>query len=106
MRIAIIGAGNVGTALGAGWTKAGHQIIYGVRDPQDEKARELVKSQPKAHVASNLDASGNWASSRLMPGDWTKRGCSNRTRCCGSTWRSCKGRGGTLPSLCSANEYP
>jgi len=56
MKIAIIGAGNVGTALGAGWTKAGHQIIYGVRNPQDEKARELTRSQPKARLASNRDA--------------------------------------------------
>jgi predicted dinucleotide-binding enzyme len=32
MKIAVIGAGNVGRALGTGWTKAGHSIIFGVRD--------------------------------------------------------------------------
>jgi len=32
MRIAIIGAGNVGTTLGRAWAKAGHEIVYGVRD--------------------------------------------------------------------------
>ena len=32
MKIAVIGAGNVGRALGTGWAKAGHSVIYGVRD--------------------------------------------------------------------------
>lgn len=34
MNLAIIGAGNVGTALAAGWSAAGHLITFGVRDPQ------------------------------------------------------------------------
>ncbi len=33
MRIAIIGAGSVGTALATGWTRAGHEVVLGVRDP-------------------------------------------------------------------------
>lgn len=33
MRIAILGAGNVGAALGKGWARAGHEITYGVRAP-------------------------------------------------------------------------
>lgn len=32
MKIAVIGAGKVGSALGSGWAKAGHTIIFGVRD--------------------------------------------------------------------------
>lgn len=32
MRIAIIGAGNVGKTLGQGWAGAGHEIVYGARD--------------------------------------------------------------------------
>jgi predicted dinucleotide-binding enzyme len=31
-KIAIVGAGNVGTSLGAVWTKAGHDVTFGVRD--------------------------------------------------------------------------
>lgn len=38
MRIAIIGAGNVGTALAGGWRKAGHDIVFGVRNPAGRKA--------------------------------------------------------------------
>lgn len=43
MRIAIIGAGNVGTALGRGWTRRRHQVTYGVRDPHGAKAAALAQ---------------------------------------------------------------
>lgn len=33
MRIAIIGTGRVGAALGKGWTVAGHHVVYGSRRP-------------------------------------------------------------------------
>jgi len=35
MRIAIIGTGRVGTALGTGWTAAGHRVVYGSRRPAE-----------------------------------------------------------------------
>jgi 8-hydroxy-5-deazaflavin:NADPH oxidoreductase len=41
MNIAIIGAGNVGRALGTGWRKAGHEVTLGVRDPAGSRATEL-----------------------------------------------------------------
>ena len=37
MKIAIIGAGKVGTTLGKNWSSKGHEICYGTRNPQDEK---------------------------------------------------------------------
>jgi 8-hydroxy-5-deazaflavin:NADPH oxidoreductase len=42
MRIAIIGAGNVGKAVGANWVRAGHEIRYGVRNPADAKYAGLA----------------------------------------------------------------
>lgn len=33
MRIAILGAGNVGMALGHGWNQEGHEVVFGVRNP-------------------------------------------------------------------------
>jgi predicted dinucleotide-binding enzyme len=43
MKLAIIGAGNVGGALGTNWAKnAGHDIVFGVRDPKAEKTQRLV----------------------------------------------------------------
>ena len=41
MKIAIIGAGNVGSALGERWNESGHHIIYGVRNIEDEKYTKL-----------------------------------------------------------------
>ena len=32
MKIAVLGSGNVGSALGAAWVRAGHQVVFGVRD--------------------------------------------------------------------------
>jgi 8-hydroxy-5-deazaflavin:NADPH oxidoreductase len=44
VNIAIIGAGNVGGTLGRAWAKAGHDVCFGVRNPQDDKTRQLVQS--------------------------------------------------------------
>lgn len=43
MRVAMIGAGRVGAALGHRWAQAGHEVIYGVRDPGDPKHAALRK---------------------------------------------------------------
>jgi predicted dinucleotide-binding enzyme len=37
VRIAVIGKGNVGTALAPNFAAAGHEVVYGVRDPADPK---------------------------------------------------------------------
>src|SRR6185437_11222329 len=37
MKIAILGAGNVGKALGKTWARRGHDVTYGVRHPDDAK---------------------------------------------------------------------
>ena len=34
MKIAIIGSGNIGGNLGRLWRKAGHEVVFGSRDPQ------------------------------------------------------------------------
>lgn len=54
MRIAIIGAGNVGQALGQGWVKCRHQVTYGVREPADNKYRGLATALP-ADAAANAE---------------------------------------------------
>ncbi len=42
MKIAIIGTGNVGQALGAGWAQKGHVVIFGSRHPNEEKVRRIL----------------------------------------------------------------
>jgi len=52
MRIAIIGAGRVGRALGTRWTAVGHDVVYGVRDPGDPKVADLAQvATPQEAVA-------------------------------------------------------
>lgn len=57
MNIGIIGAGNVGGALGKSWAKAGHQIKFGVRNPDDPKHRGLLDAcGSKAGIGTNSQA--------------------------------------------------
>jgi 8-hydroxy-5-deazaflavin:NADPH oxidoreductase len=57
MQIGIIGAGNVGGTLGAGWARRGHKIRFGVRNPNDPELTELLKKiGPAAGAASVSDA--------------------------------------------------
>jgi hypothetical protein len=59
MKIGIIGTGNVGGELGKGWLKKGHDVIFGVRDPQSAKAQALAQALgPKAR----MEPVGNLAS--------------------------------------------
>ncbi|MEX0291471.1 MAG: NADPH-dependent F420 reductase [Flavobacteriaceae bacterium] len=44
MKIAIVGTGNVGSALAAKWAAAGHQILLAVRDIDNFKGKELLSN--------------------------------------------------------------
>ena len=56
MKIAIIGAGNVGAALGEGWSKAGHEIRFGVPNPNDPKHQTALSAAPGASVSTVAEA--------------------------------------------------
>ena len=56
MRIAIIGAGAVGTTLGQAWLKRGRDVIWGLRNPADPKHAALPKERVKAPAESVKDA--------------------------------------------------
>ena len=43
MRIAILGAGRVGTALGQRWADLDHEVVYGVRAPGDARDATLAE---------------------------------------------------------------
>lgn len=44
MRIGILGTGNVGGTLGRGWAAAGHEVMFGSREPQGAKAQAAVSA--------------------------------------------------------------
>ena len=41
LRIAVLGAGNIGGTLGRKWAAAGHKIFFGVNNPDSERAQGL-----------------------------------------------------------------
>ena len=59
MKIAIIGAGNVGGALGKHWAQARHSLAFGVRNPSDAKfdgLRPLGAVVPVAEALTGAEA--------------------------------------------------
>ena len=56
MRIAVLGAGRVGTTLGGGWAANGHDVVYGVRDPADPRHAGLGSAAVPAHAVREADA--------------------------------------------------
>jgi len=59
MNIVIVGAGNVGRALGGGWTKAGHKVTFAVRDPAKPEIAELKQQGFDVVAAKGAAASGD-----------------------------------------------
>jgi len=60
MRIAIIGTGNVGSALGTRWAQRGHEVVFGSRDPSGAKAQKLLAATG-ASVAGIREAAADAA---------------------------------------------
>jgi predicted dinucleotide-binding enzyme len=58
MKVAIIGKGNVGKALGFGLKRAGHEIVYGHRDP-GEPVREAAEWGEMTILAVPYHATGD-----------------------------------------------
>ena len=63
MKIGILGTGNVGRALAAGWAGAGHDVVLGSRRPEDtglraELAAALGEAVPVVDVSSAVAGAG------------------------------------------------
>ncbi len=56
MRIAILGAGNVGGGLGAAFAAVGHEVVFGVRNPASEKTRAALAVAPGSSAVSPAEA--------------------------------------------------
>lgn len=81
MKIAVIGAGNVGKALGKAWARRGHDVTYGVRKPGDAKhqglqtggiaeaaraAEAILLATPWDATEAALDAAGDLSGKLLL----------------------------------------
>jgi len=57
MKIGILGGGNVGGTLGQRWAQAGHEVLFGVRNPNSAEMMEtLGKCAGRASVGSAEEA--------------------------------------------------
>jgi predicted dinucleotide-binding enzyme len=56
MRIAILGAGNVGGGLGIAFARTGHEVVFGVRDPDSAKTSAALAAAPGARATAPADA--------------------------------------------------
>lgn len=70
MRIAIIGAGSVGSALGGSWVRAGHEVRYAARDTTSDTVRAALTAAPGATVAPIAEAVA-WSEVVVLATPWT-----------------------------------
>jgi 8-hydroxy-5-deazaflavin:NADPH oxidoreductase len=72
MKIGIIGKGNVGTAIGSGLTRKGHQVKYGHRDPKEPVAEAskwgevLILAVPHEAATDAAKAIGSFANGKVL----------------------------------------
>jgi hypothetical protein len=69
MKIAVIGAGGVGRALGSTWAKKGHEICYGARDVASDKVQASLAATPGATARPVAEAVA-WADAVMLATDW------------------------------------
>lgn len=55
MKIAMIGAGAVGSALGHGWLNHGHEVFFGLRNPDESKYRDLPGRMTPPEAAAKAE---------------------------------------------------
>jgi predicted dinucleotide-binding enzyme len=69
MKIAIIGAGGVGTALGRGWARKSHEICFGARDTASAKVSAALGVVSGARAASIAEAV-KWCDVAVLATHW------------------------------------
>ena len=78
MRIAILGAGKVGGALGRGWASAGHDIAFGVPDPMRCDVMELVRSCGEQARAGTVGDAAADAQAVVLAVPWSQAKAANQ----------------------------
>jgi predicted dinucleotide-binding enzyme len=73
VKIGVIGTGNMGRALGLGWARAGHEVLFGSRDIG--KAQAVAADGPRSAQAGDYDAAADFGEVVL----YTVRGASPST---------------------------
>jgi predicted dinucleotide-binding enzyme len=53
-KIAILGTGRLGQVLAKGWARTGHAIVYGSRNPDEERVKKIVQDTGSGASAATL----------------------------------------------------
>jgi len=70
MRIGILGAGNVGAALGRVWTSEGHDVLFGVPDAKNERTRKALAALGSAGLAGTNAEAGAFGEVLALAVPW------------------------------------
>jgi 8-hydroxy-5-deazaflavin:NADPH oxidoreductase len=108
MQIAIFGTGNVGGNLGKVLAAKGHQILYGVRDPQSPKTQVVLAAIGEAATAVSLTEAAQTADVIFLTVPWlaVAEVLQNAGDLTGKTLVDCTNRvgGGATPGQSSVEE--
>ena len=77
MKIGVVGSGRIGSTLGGLWVKAGHEVMFSDRDPEQVK-RAIEGLGPESRSRARRRA-------RKAPGSRARRCCPARASCGRST---------------------
>src|SRR5437763_626466 len=70
MNIGILGAGNVGGGLGKRWAANGHEILFGVRDPQSYTVEILMNSMGETARAGTMREAATFGEVVVLAVPW------------------------------------
>ena len=71
MKIGVIGSGDVGRVLGAGFAKEGHRVMLGTRDPEQEKVRSWVQKTGSGVCAGTFAETADFAELAVIATSWS-----------------------------------
>ena len=72
VKIAILGTGRVGSTLGRRWAAAGHEIVFGSRDPSGEKARAVAGDAGSSATAASVPEAATGADVVVLATPWSQ----------------------------------
>ncbi len=70
MKIGILGAGNMGAALGKLWAALGHEVCFGVRQPVSEKTAKRLAALGSSVQTGSLETAAKFGEVILIAVPW------------------------------------
>ena len=71
MKVAILGSGDVGQALGAGFAAQGHDVKMGTRDPKSDKVRAWAARAGARASAATFAEAASFGEIAVLATSWT-----------------------------------